>query len=108
MRYEEYNGYTNYITWLVFTLLDNEEKTQKMLYYWSMEILDGFDGDKDQATDLLAEWLEDYVEENRPMLPDFYDSLLEVAICEIDYKDIAEALIEDNYLEYMELYEDEQ
>lgn len=107
MRYEEYNGYTNYVTWLVFTMLDNEESTQKMLYYWTLEILDNTLGDKEQSADLLAEWLEDYVEDNRPMMSYFYNDLLEVAIGEIDYKDIAEALIESNYEEYLEVFDDE-
>lgn len=103
MREKEYNGWTNYETWLVKLWLDNEESTYKFVRALT-EI--------HKTPNELADALKEYVEENIPSLstlstveaatkahpvPDsgMYSDLLNAALSEVNWFEIAEAYVAD-------------
>ena len=100
MNHKEYNGWTNYETWVVNLWMDNEEGTYD---YWR-EVAQEVSSDleeptnsmtkMDEAVYLLAERLKDYHEENRPELPGVYGDLIGAALSEVNWREIAEHLLE--------------
>ena len=89
-----YQGWSNYETWAVKLWIDNEYEDY---VYWTertTEELDDADGDREMATAQLADSLKDAHEENTPDLTGAYSDLLRSALEEVDWQEIAEALIE--------------
>jgi hypothetical protein len=78
-----YNGWTNYETWNVKLWLDNG----------------GFEYEKSMGTTAfdLAEYLRDMIYEDMPEIGNnLYSDILTAAIQEVNFREIAEAMIEDN------------
>ena len=78
-----YNGWSNYETWNVKLWLDN----------------DGFEYDKSMGTEPyeLSVFLKDMVQEDAPDLgASMYADLLQGSLAEVDFREIAEAILEDN------------
>jgi hypothetical protein len=87
-REATYNGWTNYETWNVKLWLDNDEGTSYMVEEWAAE-------NREDAY-RLAELIKDYCEECAPDLPaSMYSDLLRGALDSVDWREIAEAYIED-------------
>jgi hypothetical protein len=83
-----YSGWTNYETWNVKLWLDNEPGT----YDLQQEMAEAAEKD---ASD-LANALRDFVTENMPDLDaSMYSDLLTAAIGEVNWHEMAEAIIED-------------
>jgi hypothetical protein len=89
----KYNGWTNYETWLTNLHFDNFDFE---------EVMDIFDDCQDRGDMLnrIEDYIKDYVEEfveqfrgdSRNL---FIDDLLNAALSEVDYRDIAEHYIDD-------------
>ena len=98
MNIQKYNGWTNYETWLCNLYFDNFDFE---------EVMDIFDDcqDKDDMLIRISDYIKDYVEEfvesfrtdSRNL---FIDDLLNAALGEIDYRDIAEHYIDDVVANY--------
>jgi hypothetical protein len=97
-----YNGWTNYETWAVKLWIDNEQGSYS---YWeeaAQEILDDTDTDdtreerKREAVGELAGRLKDEHNEAMPELgASIWSDLLGAALSEVDWYEIAEALLDD-------------
>jgi len=101
---KRYNGWTNYETWAVNLWLSNEEPSYR---YWeevSQEVADGAEATNiftraEQARFALADRLKAEHEEALPELQGFAGDLLNAALSEVNWGEIAEALLEDKLTE---------
>lgn len=100
MNHKEYNGWTNYETWVVNLWMDNEERTNDYwieiaedVYHHEAEEQQHFTKMEDAAC-ILADRLKDHHEENRPELPGVYGDLIGAALSEVNWREIAEHLLE--------------
>ena len=96
MNKQECNGWTNYETWNVKLWMDNEEGSNR---YWNEEARRTLrhEADRDDAIIALADQLKEEHEEALPELPaSFVLDLLNAAMSEVNWYEIAKSLIEDN------------
>jgi hypothetical protein len=101
---KEYNGYTNYETWLCALWLDNDQGTNEAIREQAESLAGGMAGinDVDEETSVtgkLADFIKDMVDEMTPnaeRAPSMFTDLLNAALSEIDYYDIAESRIADD------------
>jgi hypothetical protein len=111
MNHQEYNGWTNYETWNVKLWIDNEEGNYN---YWREEahevarharVNQAWHGSTrlESATATLAEMLKDTHEANTPTVTGVYADLLNASLSEVNWHEIAAAMLEDE-----ELTEDEE
>jgi len=100
MNTKQYNGWTNYETWVVNVWIDNEEGTYN---YWrevAQEVSDDLETPTngmtrmDEAVYLLTDRLREHYEENRPELTGVYADLIGAALAEVNWREIAEHLLE--------------
>jgi hypothetical protein len=94
MTRKEYNGWTNYETWVVALWMDNEQGSQS---YWEEVATEYMDADnaEDNDTNGLAERLKSEHEEALPEVQGFAADLLGAAMSEVDWYEIAEHLLAD-------------
>lgn len=104
-----YNGWTNYETWSLALILDNDEGSYR---YWrgvAQDCWDVADGDKtfsreDRAAFELEDRLQAETEEAMPEnLSPLWSQLLSAAVSEINYREIAE-----NWIDNVDKTEDEE
>ena len=95
-----YNGYTNYETWSVSLWIDNEQGSQE---YWQEvtvlcmeenETEPKYKGGLSDALVALAVCLESEIKDNAPEVDGMYGDLLTSALDTVDWRDIAETMIE--------------
>jgi GTPase Era involved in 16S rRNA processing len=97
----EYNGWYNYETWNCKLWLDNEYSTYQYMQEESKRIYDESEASeystkKENAVYNLSEFIKEYVEENTPEIPaSMYSDLLNAAISEINFREIALAYMDD-------------
>ena len=109
---KEYNGWYNYETWLLKLWIDNEEGSSR---YWdetAQEVYNEAGGDKtftreERATLTLSDRLKDEFAEAQPELPGFWADLLNAAMSEVNWYEIAEHYIADVDKEAEEVEEEE-
>lgn len=96
---QSYNGWTNYETWNVALWIDNDEGSSR---YWDDQADEaikagyGDDESKDGAKSRLAEQLKQEISEQAPDLgASCYTDLLNAALGEVDWYEIAEHKIND-------------
>lgn len=101
MSTEKYNGWTNYETWNCKLWMDNDQGSQR---YWAEQAQDAWDlaeADKifsreENAAHDLREKLQEFFEGNMPEVQGFYADILGAALSEVNWHEIAEALISDD------------
>lgn len=102
-----YNGWTNYETWCVALWLDNDEETYEQMREFTKEAYENpvnnsfIDSVDDRRRIALQDMIKEFVEEQNP-LPDagMFTDLLNAAISEVDWRDIAK--------HYLDEYEPEE
>lgn len=92
MTQKEYNGWTNYETWLVKLWMDNEAGSQD---YWLETAADHLKVDGEDARRSLADRLKEEHEDALPEVSGFVSDLLNAALSEVNWWEIAESLLED-------------
>lgn len=100
MTKNEYNGWTNYETWCLKLWIDNEEGTQS---HWQSEadrIYSESEADEpftrlERATLDLSDVLKSEFEESKPELDGFWGDILNAALSEVNWHEIAENMLED-------------
>lgn len=93
MTRNEYNGWTNYETWVVNLWLNNEQGSQD---YWLnvAEWVLHHSKDEDAARYELASIIENQHEESLPELTGFAADLLNASMSEVNWHEIAEHFID--------------
>ena len=101
MNKEKYNGWHNYETWVVKLWMDNSQGDQEFFREMTKNIVDtcavrsaALTLEEYQLID-LADELKDHFEENTPETAGVYADLLNAALSEVDWREIAESLLED-------------
>jgi len=100
MEHKEYNGWYNYETWVTALWMGND---QSSYHYWqetAQETLKNTKAEKpltkrERATMALADQLKEEYEELAPELEGVYSDLLNAAMSEINWHEIAQHQIED-------------
>jgi hypothetical protein len=88
-----YNGGTNYETWCVHLWLSNEEGSYR---YWREEAGRHLKEDREDARGNLAEQLKSELEEASPLEEaSLFSDLLNAALSEVDWHEVADAFLED-------------
>ena len=83
MRREEYNGYTNYETWLVNLWLNNDEATYNQLRELVVTTSTAYE---------LGKALQEWIQESIPEAVDgMFMDLINAGLSEVDWMEIAEA-----------------
>jgi hypothetical protein len=90
MSDKTYNGWTNYETWLVKLWIDNEYADYS---YWRGEAEAEARGNN--KTGHLADQLKDSFEEAQPQLTGMWLDMLNAAMSEVNWYEIAENLLEE-------------
>lgn len=89
------NGYKNFETWNCYNWLTVEESS---VFKWeaaAREALATGGGDKEQAAVILAQQIKEAVEDAAPELePGLYYDLLQAALQEIDFTEVAATFLE--------------
>lgn len=94
------NGWTNYETWCVNLWLDSEEVSQRAVREMTFDALSEADGDRTRATGRLADRLKDDLEEAMPKVEGMWADLLNAALGEVNWQEIAGASVENNLEEW--------
>jgi len=92
MTKKEYNGWTNYETWAVKLWLDNEQSSSE---FWNERAKEQFERDAKNAKYDLANILKEHHEEALPELTGFAADLLNAAMSEVNWDEIAGSIIDD-------------
>lgn len=109
MNEKQYNGWTNYETWLLALWIDNEQGSHG---YWrerAAEILDESEGDKifskvDRAKLDLSKALKEEIEEANPVQDNgFFCDLMTSALQSVNYYEIASNWIDEIYQQESEV-----
>jgi hypothetical protein len=86
-----YNGWTNYQTFIVQLIINNDEYVYEVFSKTTSELLESLDNDPYES---LALDIENYFEELKPDLESPFYELLDNAFCEINWNEISENFIE--------------
>lgn len=98
---KRYNGWENYETWCVYLWLTNDEGSYR---YWREEATRHRKEARKDASEKLAEQLRETFEQFHPFRgehlakpnePDVYCDLLDAALSEVDWREIADAFLEE-------------
>lgn len=107
MKNDTYNGWTNYETWNVKLWMDNDPSACR--YYaelvkeaWASARASEFMTRRQQAIYDLSLRLKDEFEDGAPELSGSYADLLNAALSEINWNEIARALFDDENLDLSE------
>jgi hypothetical protein len=101
MTDKRYNGWVNYETWCANLWLSNDEGSDRASRELAQECFDATDEDdsledrRESAKNALEQRLEEEYQEAMPELAGMYSDLLQTAFDAIDWREIAEALLED-------------
>lgn len=108
----EYNGYTNYETWNCALWLDNDEGMQSMMQEKAVELVEAMDNPNDKleietATQDMEGFLESLVDDMQETMgfhieASMFADMLNAALREIDYRNIAESQLADALRERQE------
>lgn len=118
MQKLEYNGYTNYETWNCALWLNNDQGTQEMMSEEAERLCKDMvfptnEAEIDKAYDEMASFIENRVEEMQENMGFYIEAsmfadLLNAALREIDYHDIAKSQMADALWERQEEWREEK
>lgn len=96
---KKYNGWTNYETWAWKLWMDNEEGSYR---HWQDRTRNACRRavDRDEAVTNLIDELESECDDNKPELTGPYSDLLSAAVSEINFHEIAVAMIDDEEYDF--------
>jgi hypothetical protein len=100
MERKEYNGWTNYETWLANLWIDNDQDSQE---YWQARALDACTccNDAEEAADMLAKALEDDADKRAEQVPaGFMQDMVNAGLREVNWQEIAEHMVADSDYEW--------
>ena len=102
---ERHCGWTNWETWCVNLWLTNDQGTEELCQEMAEQARQAAEDhpcvrsgvwEPDEAPKyLLADMLKDFAEDNAPELQGLYVDLLNAALSEVDWHEIAESLLEE-------------
>jgi len=96
---KEYNGWSNYETWNVKLWIDNDQGSYE---YWREVVQDEWKDnarDKDDTIYAVSKRLEQEIDDDgKPELQGCYSDLLSAALSEVNWYEIAEAMVNDEDL----------
>lgn len=94
MKNQNYNGWTNYETWLTALWIDNDYGTYSYRCDLVKKIKEECLDEKNRQHKLAAS-LKDWIEEQNPLIENanLFSDLLNSALSEIDWNDIAESFL---------------
>lgn len=102
MADKTYNGWTNYETWAVKLWMDNEQSSYRYWKSTTQEMWDeaeatSYSTREQSASRDLADKLKEEFEENNPLASEasVWSDLLGAALCEVNWREIAENLLEE-------------
>lgn len=84
-----YNGWTNYETWVVKLWIDNDGSSD----YWAQMADDCLATDEGEANTSLSDILKEAHESELPKVEGFAADLLNAAMSEVNWYEIAESLL---------------
>ena len=93
MSDKKHNGWSNYETWLVNLWFDNEEYSQSMLREFAKDSIRCAElrgRDRDNAVYECSKMIQNEVVENTPELDGMFADLLNSALSEVNWYEIAE------------------
>ena len=106
---KKYNGWKNYETWNIKLWLDNDHPSYDLYHEWLNDAKEAaiiedkenhseFLTIEDHTKRILADKIKEYTEENNPLndTANVYTDLLNSALSEVDYYEIAENIMTDN------------
>jgi len=93
MTRKEYNGWTNYETWLVKLWMDNDQGTREFFQEQAEQVFKHHDEDDRESR--LAELIQESHEESLPKLEGFAADLMNTALSEVNWHEIAASLLDD-------------
>lgn len=102
MQDTEYNGWTNYQTWLVNLWLNNDSDSCECLRYMARDCLTHLNGNTDDAIWELAKRIEENHEELTPEITGVYADLLSHSLRMVEWREIAKHIIEQEIEEWKE------
>ena len=91
----EYNGWTNYETWVVKLWIDNDQGSQEYWLHAARQARKHNVTNPDAARYELQELLKDEHEEQSPEVVGVYADLLNASLCEVNWREIAKNLLTD-------------
>jgi len=96
MTRKDYNGWTNYETWLVKLWMDNEEGSYRFFQEQAEQVCkDDPDEEDNDRIRTLAEIIQTSHEESLPKLEGFAADLINGALAEVNWEEIANSLLEE-------------
>jgi hypothetical protein len=95
---KEYNGWSNYETWVVNLWLENDQSTYNFMLELLAHAREDY-SDKSKVVYSYADMIKEYIEENTPEVTGMYADLLNSAISEVNFREIARSWYEDNPIE---------
>lgn len=103
MSDRKYNGWTNYETWNLKLWIDNDQGSYE---YWREQARSAWDETDEDAEDRsldaridLAKRLESETEDEIPEVVGFYADVLRAAVSEVNWYEIADAMLSDEEIE---------
>jgi hypothetical protein len=87
-----YHGWTNYATYCIYLWLTNEDESYK---YWTRRAQELLDDEQEHPAEHLRDALQDQISAKMPKLEGMWSDLLIHTLGEVNWQEIAEALLED-------------
>ena len=97
MSKEKYQRWANYQTWNVKLWIDNDEELQRRFEIEATYLKNSFN-DKNKHIRVLSESIQNFVEKSNPLNdkePTMYSDVLINALAWVNYREIAEAYLEE-------------